>query len=370
MPVQKTAIFFLLLLYVITLVYFLKEGNFGDKQSVVLIVDTGAQVQESEFSVESRVEKKRDSISYQNITDLDFHDSNSLNLKPPLQDWAASQMKKTMALLDMEYPTTKEWRECGPRTYYFPNINAIFTGIPKTGCTNWIIALLRAEGKLTKEPNPSNVNWVHGKVSYENRMNRVPDQYTSFDFQKAFSFAVVRNPWTRLVSGFRDKLSDENNQGPSLRFIGMSVVREIRGVRDRKLLRELYPTFEEFARYLVKWYGVREVNAHFIPQTDHLCLKHAIYDFIVPLEHSGSLGQEVLTKINASDTSLLGSYDKSQDPRHQKSTLFAKNWLSELDQDLIEQLYTIFKADFALLNYSNFTHPDFPLPLHNIEIIR
>ena len=44
-----------------------------------------------------------------------------------------------------------------------------------------------------------------------------------------------------------------------------------------------------------------KVNAHFIPKTDHLCLRHAVYDFIVALEHSNSLGEQVLTKINASD---------------------------------------------------------------------
>jgi hypothetical protein len=73
-----------------------------------------------------------------------------------------------------------------------------------------------------------------------------------------------------------------------------------------------------------------------------------------------------MEKINASGTSLYGSYDESKDPRLQKSTLFAKKWLSQLDPDVVEQLYSIFQADFALLNYSNFTHPDFPLPLHSL----
>ena len=41
----------------------------------------------------------------------------------------------------------------------------------------------------------------------------------------------------------------------------------------------------------------------------------------------------------------------------------AKEWLQELDTETINSLYTIFKADFMLANYSNFSHPDFPLPL-------
>ena len=61
---------------------------------------------------------------------------------------------------------------------------------------------------------------------------------------------------------------------------------------------------------------------------------------------------------------LLGPYSgQSTDPRLQSSTLLAKEWLSKQDPEHIEKLYEIFKADFAMMNYSNFTHPDFPLPL-------
>jgi hypothetical protein len=68
-------------------------------------------------------------------------------------------------------------------------------------------------------------------------------------------------------------------------------------------------------------------------------------------------------KINA-NTSLLGSYDKSSDPRLQKSALYAKEWLSDIDRETIESLYEMFRFDFSLMDYSNFTHPNFPLPLH------
>ena len=91
------------------------------------------------------------------------------------------------------------------------------------------------------------------------------------------------------------------------------------------------------------------------------------FDLIVPLEHSTRLSQEVWSRINATDTPLLGSYDKSSDPRFQKSTLFAKQWLKDLGSEVTDKLYEFYKADFALLNYSNFTHPDFPLPLHGLH---
>ena len=297
-------------------------------------------------------------------TDLSASNSlNSPNLQPPSQEWAHAQFYKAMSFLGWEYHgPLNNWEKCSLRTYFFPKINTIFTGIPKTGCSNWLIALLGAEGELKRTVNPSKLNWVHGGITDNLRIKNIFGEYDRSVFQNAFSFTVVRNPWTRMVSAYRQKLSDEDTQGGAYRWMGQKIVREIRNITDPNLLEVLYPTFEEYVRYLIK-YSPRHVDRHFTLQTRELCIPHAMYDFIVPLEYSATLSQEVWSKINGSDTSLLGSYDKASDPRLQSSALYAKKWLSELGPELIEQVYEIYKADFILMNYSNFTHPDFPLPL-------
>ena len=38
---------------------------------------------------------------------------------------------------------------------------------------------------------------------------------------------------------------------------------------------------------------------------------------------------------------------------------------SKVDKDIIEKLYSLYKSDFVLMNYSNFTDPYFPLALVN-----
>ena len=72
--------------------------------------------------------------------------------------------------------------------------------------------------------------------------------------------------------------------------------------------------------------------------------------------------EEVADKINSSEK-LQYSYDHTSDPRKQGSALRAREWLSQADPVTIDKLYKIFKADFALMNYSNFSDPDFPLPI-------
>ena len=283
-------------------------------------------------------------------------------VKPPSQDWTHAQFYKAMSFLGWEYAPPNHWENCTERTYYFPNINTIFTGVPKTGCTNWLIALLEAEGELNKTINPLFVKWVHGGSSGRHRIKHFFEQNDSSIVQNAFSFAVVRNPWTRMVSGYRQKVSSEDTQGGEFRGLGQRIVHLIRGIKDREKLEDLYPTFEEFVKYLIRVEG--HVDRHFAPQTKELCIPHAMYDFIVPLEYSSILNQEVWSRINGSETSLFGSYDKASDPRLQSSAIYAKKWLSEMDPELIEQVYKIYEGDFILMNYSNFTHPDFPLPLH------
>ncbi|KAL5257383.1 hypothetical protein ACHWQZ_G012354 [Mnemiopsis leidyi] len=73
-------------------------------------------------------------------------DPNRRNSEPPPQDWIFDQFSRTMSWLDWRYVPPNDWEKCTLRTYYFHKINTIFTGVPKTGCSNWLLALLHAEG--------------------------------------------------------------------------------------------------------------------------------------------------------------------------------------------------------------------------------
>ena len=283
---------------------------------------------------------------------------NELFLTPPPQDWLHDQMERAQTMLGVQYNAPSNWFECEhlAQTYYFKNIRTIFTGVPKSGCSNWIEALLIAEGTLTTKFDHDELFKVHGRISMKHRM-----QYIYKEIKEDFSFAVIRNPWTRMVSGYRDKLSDEPSAGFGRREIGIDIVREIRGITDELQLAFLYPTFEEFLRYLIK-YNTTD-NNHFTTQHEILCIPQGRYDYIVPLEYSNIIDKDIWSHINCT-VDLSGSYDSASDPRKQTSTLRAKEWLSEIDQEIIDKIYELYKEDFAMANYSNFTDPNFPLPIY------
>jgi hypothetical protein len=282
-------------------------------------------------------------------------------LMPPPQNWMQTQMDNAMKMLAIHHTPPSNWDWCDhlPQTYYFKKIRTIFTGIPKSGCSNWLEALLRAEGTLQHKLEQTEVYKVHRGISAQHRMSHIAG--TRRNVNEDFSFTVLRNPWTRMVSGYRDKLSDEPTQGKKKIEIGIEIVQEMRGIAYPYELSDLYPTFEEFLRYLIRHKGTD--NPHFMPQHNILCIPQGRYDYLVPLEYSSVMKQDIWSHINTT-VSLLGSYDSATDPRQQTSAQRAREWLMKIDKEIIDQLYEIYKEDFALLNYSNFTDPNFPLPIY------
>eukprot|EP00116_Pleurobrachia_bachei_P009551 sb/3469813/ len=219
--------------------------------------------------------------------------------------------------------------------------------------------MLKAEGILHRELTPQTLYKVHNMFQY----TRLYKARTLEGVDSARSIVVIRNPWTRMVSGFRDKLGEgsEETNGHTKRYIGVKIVEESRNMLKGQVISDnLYPTFEEFLRYLVRHNG--DVNVHFAPQYKTLCLEHGSYDHIIPLEYSAIMFPPVMKTIN-STIQLRGSYDAVHDPRLSSSTAKAKAWFQNIDKGLIEDLYRIFKLDFIMANYSNFTDPEFPLPI-------
>ena len=278
------------------------------------------------------------------------------SLIPPSQDAMKQRISDVLGTLDPPYNLSKIMIH---QSYYFPNINIFFTGIPKAGCSNWEEALLRAEGRLSQQLDPKKVSRVHGGMTNRYRMPNYKGN--GEDVNSAISIVVLRNPWTRAVSGYRQKLSSEETQGSLMEILSKQVVKILRPLNDTNP--DPLCTFEEFIKYSIKVGGIK--NYHFKPQVKFLSVDIIRYDKIIPLEYADMMADELFRELNK-NVSILHSYDKITDPRQQSSALKAKQWLTELSEKnpkLVEDFYKIYQKDFDLLKYSNFSDPNFPLPL-------
>eukprot|EP00116_Pleurobrachia_bachei_P006171 sb/3466433/ len=285
----------------------------------------------------------------------------------PSKEWIAQQMEKAYRALNSSYTPPSNYTEVTqPQTYYCPNINVFLTAIPKNGCSNWKVAMLRAEGVLNEWAErhiARDAEWIHGGISHAYRMPQYRNSWnTTYDerIKSVQSVLVLRNPWVRAVSAYRQKLSSEHRKGGVLYGLQKWIVERMRG-KGAWQSREDSPSFKEFIEYSIQVGGIND--RHFRPQWKYLSYDLIRYDHVIPLELAAQMVGPLFAELDIDRNNLEGSYDHTSDPRNQSSVVKAREFLSSLSLELVEEFYKIYKIDFMLLNYSNFTDPNFPLPV-------
>jgi hypothetical protein len=104
------------------------------------------------------------------------------------------------------------------------------------------------------------------------------------DFDRYFKFTFVRNPWDRLVSGFRFLKSGGLNGG------------------DRAWAREHLAPFDDFHDFVARWVDRKNVSTwkHFAPQYKYICEpggENLKVDFVGYFEHLADDFEHVRAKL-------------------------------------------------------------------------
>ena len=283
-------------------------------------------------------------------TTPNFLDEASLRVPP--QSLIQSRVQELGDLLFSSSSTCRRNRW----SYVLPHLNAVVTMAPKSGTSNWKTALFLADGLIDIEISATMVDDIH-KITLQYGLCSENGRKILQTMENYFTFAIVRNPWSRLISGYHDKLSPSSCKSQGGCFQG--IIKEIMRLSQRGDDQEKYPTFQEYINWIIKTNG--GTNGHFRPQMEMMCMQVMDYSYIAPLEYSRSVKSDI-SKILGVEINLYESYDHATDPREQISAKRAREWLSELDQETVQKVYSIYRADFAIMNYRNFSDPDFPLP--------
>jgi hypothetical protein len=214
----------------------------------------------------------------------------------------------------------------------------IFCYVPKAGCTSWKGVFLVMSGKRTLQSlesgiggrgihTPKNFRFLSSYKSSPEREKRL-NTYTKF--------IVTREPLSRLVSGYVDKLAKPNNP------VGEPVRRAI-SQQGR-----IPVTFGGFARYVSDFSekrGSRKLNEHWRPQTQ-LCEPCIIdYDYYSTINTASEDADFILR--------LAGAPEWLHFPHlHTKnSTARAKNYLAELTPSLLQKVLSVYKDDYKFYGY-------------------
>ena len=288
----------------------------------------------------------------------------------PDQKWVQENVLSVLRSLRLPNPRKSNWFRAKPLTllksYYSPKADILYTGIPKSGCTNWKFTLLKIEGMFYDDvPNPK-VHYIINRLNMANTVYR--RRYNRNSLSSKYTYTVIRNPWTRMASGYNDKFSSSRAVKWQKGKVALQILRKYRdkNITIKDVLEEGFrPTFLEFLYHLA-YDSPNDINAHFRPQYQMLDLSNVLFNFIGSLEHAKEQSKEIFTHFKeVPDISVPGPYDSSSDPRTERSTLFARDQFKNVPQQLLDLLYKKYKPDFMIYNYSNFTDPLFPFPIYH-----
>lgn len=175
------------------------------------------------------------------------------------------------------------------------------------------------------------------------------------------SLLVVREPFVRLLSAYRDKL--ENITPPYYRKLARSIVAKYRKQAKKVLghIRSFGPTFYEFVAYLIEKHKEedRTFDEHWAPYYQ-FCSPCAVnFSVIAKVEtlsrdsayviHELGLAHVLENRESNRRTRLRTVMNKSRDGRN--TTALLKHYFSQLDEKMMEGLLRIYGVDFEMFGY-------------------
>ncbi|KOB67255.1 Chondroitin 4-sulfotransferase [Operophtera brumata] len=208
----------------------------------------------------------------------------------------------------------------------------LYCYVPKVACTNWKRILMILAGKW----NDTDVLAIPASLAHTpglfRTLSTVEKPERDFMLENYHKMIIVRNPFERLLSAYRNKLEGDLPKNPSNESLEYG--------RD--------VTFKEFAMFLTKKSSeMADVvnNEHWQPTTNlcHPC--HIKYTLVGKYE---TLLDDSLLALHSINASYI------QFPRLDKTSGTSQklySYFSQLDLPLIRRLYKLFKHDYRLFNY-------------------
>lgn len=223
--------------------------------------------------------------------------------------------------------------------------NILFAFIPKVASSTIKAFFLKAADlKEFESKFPANSSHTPGFHTYANKkLMRVSATYFTSEELKAFyKMIIVRHPFERLVSAYRDKALEPNKRG----FYKSYFNAVMRQTRNGTIITKLsILTFPEFVWMLLKTDPYR-MDVHWMPYWARVEPCWIQYDFIGKMETIEDLN-EVKKKLRL--------FDKNQiwkNRSNSSTSQVAKKFFSQIKRADVMKLYDIYYPDFQLFGYS------------------
>ncbi|XP_064818978.1 carbohydrate sulfotransferase 12-like [Oncorhynchus masou masou] len=244
----------------------------------------------------------------------------------------------------------------------------IYCYVPKVACTNWkrvmvVLSegLLAPDGQPYRDPQALPPDLIHNSSlhltfsKFWRRYGRLSRHLMRVKLQSYTKFLFVRDPFVRLISAFRNKFQQPNED--FYRQFGSVMLRRYGNESGTSRVPEsaaeafeagIQPSFPEFVRYLLDPQTEQEqpFNEHWrqVYRLCHPCQIH--YDFIGTLENLEDDSDQLLR--------ILGLEDQIKFPpsnRNRTAASWERDWFAEVPAELRRKLYSLYEPDFELFGY-------------------
>ncbi|XP_031622900.1 carbohydrate sulfotransferase 11 [Contarinia nasturtii] len=170
----------------------------------------------------------------------------------------------------------------------------------------------------------------------------------------SLSFLIVREPFERLLSGYRNKLESRRNK--YYKLLGDQIIKDFRKGNKRK---PPGPTFTEFILFLIDNYKKgQRFDEHFSPYYS-FCTPCTINYTLIAKVETLQRDTEYIIRQSGLETLLLNKmpFGKkirsiSNESTHQTAKLINK-YFSKLDDVMLRDLLKIYGPDFDLFGYNS-----------------
>ncbi|XP_063221440.1 carbohydrate sulfotransferase 9-like [Bacillus rossius redtenbacheri] len=228
----------------------------------------------------------------------------------------------------------------------------------KAGSSSWLEVFAEMGHMLTPLTRRQ---LAAGRVQINNLARRGNPQWkpTPQNKEAVFSmtrFLIVRHPFERLLSAYRDKLEHRRGKMYYYERYGRQIVSLYRKKPPNAMLAAMQPrepTFPEFVRYVVER---RRFDEHWRPYHNECSPCTLRYQYILKTE---SLDLEERYLVQVLGLHNLSSFHKASlrrihnvNPSGRTGSQQARHYYSQVPQDLVQKLYQIYANDFEMFNYT------------------
>ena len=251
-------------------------------------------------------------------------------------------------------------KEAWPWIYVSHKYKLLYCQIPKVGSTHWLNLLGNLEGSV----NGSFDKDIHKAqlmlLSYLQPVerNRVLEKYTKF--------MVIREPFKRLLSAYKNKLLPHKDYDfPLFYYFSQKLIYYYRS--ENSTFHGKYPTFEEFIDYLTDSSDYSsQIKVHYSekrhwnPQVN-LCYPCNIeYDFVLDIEDIEEETEYFFNHIGIPRFVQYPQRNRPSDNGKDSQGVFdteTKSQFSKVDPALVNALYHYYEKDYKILGFQ--TPPQF-----------